>query len=144
MLQAVREARGIEEGCTLEIELSAARFALAEKERELVSYKTSDKFQLTNRMLEAAAAKQTELMDQLRVAEARAGEAQVIVSAAVELESYLARVNTQERQSIVFQVPDDDTDGVALAGFCERLTRLSKAIRAAPPASPTGREGKAT
>jgi len=64
-----------------------------------------------------------------------------IVSAAIEFESYLARVNTLERQSIVFQVPNDDTDGLALAGFCERLTRLSKAIRAAAPSAGRG-EGK--
>ena len=52
-----------------------------------------------------------------------------VVDAAVELEAYLAAVNTPERQSIVFQCPDDDSDGLAIAGLCERLTNLSKAIR---------------
>jgi hypothetical protein len=67
-----------------------------------------------------------------------------IVNAAVELESYLAKINTQERQSIIFQVPDDDMDGVALAGFCERLTQLSKAIRALKSAAPSAGEGEKT
>ena len=53
-----------------------------------------------------------------------------VADAAIEFESYLGRVNTQERQSIVFSVPDDDTSGVAMAGFCERLSKLSHAIRA--------------
>lgn len=51
-----------------------------------------------------------------------------IVKAAIELEQYLATVNTQQRQSIVFQVPDDDPDGLAVAGFCDRLSKLSKAL----------------
>ena len=45
-----------------------------------------------------------------------------VVKAAAELMHYLATVNTQERQSIIFSTPDDDDEGVALSGFCERLT----------------------
>ena len=56
--------------------LKAAQSALAEKEREVASYKTSDKFQLTNRMLKEAAAKQAELIKQLKAAESRAAEAE--------------------------------------------------------------------
>lgn len=53
-----------------------------------------------------------------------------VIAAARDFVNYLSTVNTPQRQSIIFSVPDDDTDGVALAGFCERLTRLCKALEA--------------
>lgn len=71
-----------------------------------------------------------QLERELQAEHERGRRVRKVVDAAIEFETYLARVNTQERQSIVFSVPDDDTDGVAMAGFCERLSKLSHAIRA--------------
>lgn len=70
------------------------------------------------------------LQAQLALARPGAEGVRRVVDAAIEFESYLAKINTPERQSIVFQCPEDDADGLALIGFCERLTKLSQAIRA--------------
>lgn len=70
------------------------------------------------------------LSESLSPAEANELELSALaIEAATDLNEYLAKVNTETHQGVIFGSPEDDPEGIAFIGFFERLVKMSQALR---------------